>query len=101
MEPIRYVIWKFNLKYVCGPNSNYHLYTVSAPLKLQGSIFQNEFLGGVLLIFNLPGVVIEIGLYLLQQNIINKNYHGTNADASIGFIILVSGYLWLILITLF
>ena len=36
-------------------------YTVSAPLKPRGSIFQNEFLGGVLLIFDLPGVMIEMG----------------------------------------
>ena len=37
--------------------------TVSAPLKPQGSIFQNEFLDGVILIFYLPGVVIEMGFY--------------------------------------
>ena len=35
--------------------------TVSAPIEPRGSIFQNEFLGGVLLIFDLPGVVIKTG----------------------------------------
>ena len=29
----------------------------------QGSIFQNEFLGGVQFIFDLPGVVIKMGFY--------------------------------------
>ena len=38
-------------------------HTISAPREPQGSIFQNEFLGGALLIFDLPGVVIETGLY--------------------------------------
>ena len=37
--------------------------TVSALFEPRGSIFQNGFLGGVLLIFDLPGVVIETGLY--------------------------------------
>ena len=46
-------------------------------IKTRGSIFQNEFLGGVLLIFDLPGVVIEMGFYWLDQNTINKINHGT------------------------
>ena len=37
--------------------------TVSAPFEPRGSIFQNGFLSGVLLIFDLPGVVIETGVY--------------------------------------
>ena len=37
--------------------------TVSAPIESRGSIFQNEFLGRVLLIFDLNGVVIEMGFY--------------------------------------
>ena len=41
------------------------LNTVSALLKPRGSIFQNGFLGGVLLIFDLPGVVIKTGFYEL------------------------------------
>ena len=41
------------------------LNTVSALLKPRVSIFQNGFLVGVLLIFDLPGVVIETGLYWL------------------------------------
>ena len=39
------------------------LNTVSAPFEPRGSIFQNGFLSGVLLIFDLPGVVIETGVY--------------------------------------
>ena len=50
-------------------------YTVSAPLKPWGSIFQNEFLGGFLLIFDLPGVVIEMGIYWLDQNIFDQINH--------------------------
>ena len=38
-------------------------YTVSALFEPRGSIFQNGFLSGVLLIFDLPGVVIETGVY--------------------------------------
>ena len=41
----------------------YSLYTVSTLFEPRGSIFQNGFLGGVLLIFDLPGVVIETGFY--------------------------------------
>ena len=37
--------------------------TVSALFEPRGSIFQNGFLSGVLLIFDLPGVVIETGVY--------------------------------------
>ena len=37
--------------------------TVLALFEPQGSIFQNGFLGGVLLIFDLPGVVFEMGFY--------------------------------------
>ena len=37
--------------------------TVSAHIEPRGSIFQNEFLGGVLLIFDLGGVVIKMGFY--------------------------------------
>ena len=36
---------------------------VSALFEPRGSIFQNGFLSGVLLIFDLPGVVIETGVY--------------------------------------
>ena len=39
------------------------LNTVSAPIEPRGSIFQNEFLGGVQFIFDLPGVVIKMGFY--------------------------------------
>ena len=39
------------------------IYTVLAHIEPRGSIFQNEFFGGVILIFDLPGVVIETGLY--------------------------------------
>ena len=39
------------------------LLTVSAQLERRGSIFQNGFLGEVLLIFDLPGVVIKTGIY--------------------------------------
>ena len=38
-------------------------HTVSALFEPRGSIFQNGFLSGVLLIFDLPGVVIETGVY--------------------------------------
>ena len=41
--------------------------TVSAWIKPQGCIFQNGFLGGVLFEFDLPGVVIKLGLYLLRN----------------------------------
>ena len=41
--------------------------TVSALLKPQGSIFQNGFLGGVLLMFDLPGVVIETWAVLIRS----------------------------------
>ena len=37
--------------------------TVSAHIEPRGSIFQNEFLGGVQFIFDLPGVVIKMGFY--------------------------------------
>ena len=37
--------------------------TVSAHIEPRGSIFQNEFLGGVLLIFGIGGVVIKMGFY--------------------------------------
>ena len=40
--------------------------TVSAPFEPRGSIFQNGFLSGVLLIFDLPGDVIETGFYWLD-----------------------------------
>ena len=39
------------------------LFTVLAHIEPRGSIFQNEFLGGVLLIFDLGGVVIKMGFY--------------------------------------
>ena len=39
------------------------LTTVSAHIEPRGSIFQNEFLGGVLLIFGIGGVVIKMGFY--------------------------------------
>ena len=39
------------------------LFTISAHIEPRGSIFQNEFLGGVLLIFDLGGVVIKMGFY--------------------------------------
>ena len=42
-----------------GPDA----YTVSAHIEPRGSIFQNEFLGGVLLIFGIGGVVIKMGFY--------------------------------------
>ena len=41
------------------------IHTVWAPIELQGSIFQNKFLGGVQFIFDLPGVVIKTGFYYL------------------------------------
>ena len=44
-------------------NAKHLLTTVSAPFEPRGSIFQNGFLSGVLLIFDLPGVVIETGVY--------------------------------------
>ena len=37
--------------------------TVLVPLEPLGSICQNEFLGGVQLIFDQPGVVIKTGFY--------------------------------------
>ena len=40
-----------------------YLLTVSAHIEPRGSIFQNEFLGGVLLIFGIGGVVIKMGFY--------------------------------------
>ena len=39
------------------------LSTVSVPIEPRGSIFLNEFLSGVQLIFDLPGVVIKTGFY--------------------------------------
>ena len=39
------------------------IHTVSAHIEPRGSIFQNEFLGGVLLIFGIGGVVIKMGFY--------------------------------------
>ena len=44
-----------------------NLLTVSAPIEPRGSIFQNEFLGGVQFIFDMPGVVIKMGFYQLVQ----------------------------------
>ena len=40
-------------------------YIVSVPIEPWVSIFLNEFLGGVQLIFDLPGVVIKTGFYWL------------------------------------
>ena len=50
-----------DLQEIVSKNFN-ELITVSALLKPRGSIFQNWFLVGVLLIFDLPGVVIKTGL---------------------------------------
>ena len=63
--------------------------TVLAPLKPRGSIYQNEFLGEVLLIFDLPGVVIEMGFYWLDQNMFKSEFTkliiaSTYADPIIG-----------------
>ena len=44
-------------------NTALYIHTVSAPIEPRGSIFQNEFLGGVQFIFDLPGVVIKMGFY--------------------------------------
>ena len=41
----------------------YDLYTVSAHIEPWDYIFQNEFLDGVLLIFDLGGVLIKMGFY--------------------------------------
>ena len=38
-------------------------FTVSALFEPWGYICQNRFLGGVLLMFDLPGVVIKTGFY--------------------------------------
>ena len=43
------------------------LHTVSVWIKPWVCIFQNGFLGGVLFEFDLPGVVIKLGLYLLRS----------------------------------
>ena len=47
--------------FLSRPNFNY--LTVSALFEPRGSIFQNGFLSGVLLIFDLPGVVIKTGVH--------------------------------------
>ena len=43
------------------------LHTVSVWIMPWVCIFQNGFLGGVLFEFDLPGVVIKLGLYLLRS----------------------------------
>ena len=64
------LLTKFNIRLfsqITWPNLPIYslaiLYTVSALFEPRGSIFQNGFLSGVLLIFDLPGVVIETGVY--------------------------------------
>ena len=49
--------------YTAGSASENRSNDLSAPIEPRGSIFQNEFLGGVQFIFDLPGVVIKTGFY--------------------------------------
>ena len=55
---------KRDMPYDCMPKYRTAVSTtVLAPIEPRGSIFQNEFLGGVQFIFDLPGVVIKMGFY--------------------------------------